>query len=297
MDNAIEVRKVRKRLDNKTILNDISFVVERGTITGLVGRNGSGKSSILKCIVGLWKANSGEIYVLGAEIGATGNKCSEKAGALIEYPALFQNMTLRENIDYFSALYVHYNKVEIERLLTLLNLKEVADKKVKTYSSGMRQKAVLLIILMKEPEILVLDEPTSMLDPNSAAEIREFLKEINRLKGITILISSHNLFEIEKLCNNVIVIQDGHTSDYISLANKQERVYILTFAGEKEAMNAYRDIRDISSAEIVNNSLKITINAQQIGTIMQKITQNVIDLTVESTLEDKYLNLAEVIDD
>lgn len=150
---------------------------------------------------------------------------------------------------------------------------------------------------MKEPQILVLDEPTSMLDPNSAAEIREFLKEINRLKGITILISSHNLFEIEKLCNNVIVIQDGHTSDYISLANKQERVYILTFAGEKEAMNAYRDIKDISSAEIVNNSLKITINAQQIGSIMQKITQNVIDLTVESTLEDKYLNLAEVTDD
>ncbi len=180
MSAALTVRSLAKRKGGKEILRGVNFTIEEGEIVGLAGKNGAGKSSLLKCISGLWDYREGEIVLFGKDRRRERRACMRELGALIEYPALFPDETLLANLQTFAAL--TGGKISSD-LVSLLGMEEALPRKVSALSSGMRQKGCLLAVLLKSPRLLLLDEPTSMLDPESAASLRSAVRELRERGG------------------------------------------------------------------------------------------------------------------
>lgn len=280
--NSIETLNLSKKIGKKNILTDISFSIKSGETIGLIGRNGAGKTSILKCIAGLWNYKSGVIKING-KIAKKEN--FSKISALIEYPSLYSNLTLNENIEYFGILSnCEYRQKSIE-LLKLLDLTKSADRKIQTFSSGMKQKACLVIALMTKPEILLLDEPTSMLDPISSTEILKFIKNLKNEK-LTIFISSHNLNELEGLCDRVIIIDNGRILRTIDL-KEQKKKYLLEFTDLTE-LN--RVVKAAKEYEILINENDIIFigDANTLKQFIIKINPNLRDIKNIKALDIAY---------
>lgn len=289
MEYALEIRDLSKKIGNKTILQDVSFYVMRGESVGMVGKNGAGKTSILKCISGLWINKTGTISVYGKETKRNFRECISRMGVLIEYPSLFLDMTLKQNIEYFGAFcFADYHN-EVLRLLELLNLEQSLNVKIKTFSSGMKQKACLLIVLMKKPDILLLDEPTSMLDPKGAVEIRRFLDLIRKTDKISILISSHNLTELEGLCERVVVIEKGKSIDCIRTGGGSIKIYKLEFKDEASA-KLISERSDAYETFLEGNTLSLKGNGETLKNYIMELKPDFIDLTAGGNLESAYLN-------
>lgn len=285
MNPAIEILHLNKSIGRKIILDDISFSVDRGETVGLIGRNGAGKTSILKCLVGLWRFNSGKILIKGVNISKH-KKSLAKVSALIEYPTLFSHMTLKENIEYFRILSSCTIENSVSELLSVLNLQCELNKKICAFSSGMKQKSCLLIALMRNPDILILDEPTSMLDPITSAEIREFIKNI-RGKDITIIISSHNINELEGLCDRAIVIEKGKVNRSIDLSKSKHR-YAIEFVNEEE-YNRVTKLAINYNFLCQNNGIVLFGDANILKQFLIDMSPNLIDIKNISILESEYI--------
>lgn len=201
MDNmAIIVRNVTKKFGNVTVLDNVSLQVKKGTICGIIGRNGSGKTVLFKCICGLLQINEGSILVDKKEIGA-----------IIEEPGFLKQYSGKQNLRLLASMSGKEN-IDIEKVLKAVGLEHAGRKKVGKYSMGMRQRLGIAQAIMEKPEILILDEPMNGLDKHGVKEIREVLlqmKEENRV----ILLSSHNPKDIDYLCDVVFEIDDGYLQE------------------------------------------------------------------------------------
>lgn len=290
---ALAVRGVTKTIRKKVILNDVSFTIEQGESVGLVGINGAGKSSILKCIAGLWHCR-GDILFYGKPIRENYTEFASKTGILIEYPSLFSGMTLRENIQYFSALRGAECIEKYEQTAKLLNIYDAIDKKIGTFSSGMKQKACLLIATLHEPSILLLDEPTSMLDPKSTAEIRAFISQIKRRNKLTLLISSHNLAEIENLCDRVLMLESGRiVNDYPLHCNDTKKEYRFRFTTADLAKSVFDKTLQYFNVTLEEDSVYLYGDAKAMKDFILSIDTDFIDLTVNGGLEKFFMEAAE----
>ena len=286
MNAIIEIRNLSKKIGKKQILKDVSFSVDKGETVGLLGRNGAGKTSILKCITGLWIYDDGDIFVCGKNVKKSDNR--SEIAALIGYPSLFPNMTLQENIDYFGTLSLKEYVVRAKELTDILNLSDVLNKKVGTYSSGMKQKACLLVALMQNPEILILDEPTSMLDPISGFEIREFIKNVKK-SGISILISSHNIGELEGLCERAVVVDNGQITRFIDI-KKANRRFLLEFTNLDEMKKALTKAQDFGIVIQDESSCFLLGDATVLKEFIIKTNPDLRDIKNVNVLEDAYVN-------
>lgn len=286
MSAIIEIRNLSKKIGKKQILKDVSFSVDKGETVGLLGRNGAGKTSILKCITGLWIYDDGDIFVCGKNVKKSDNR--SEIAALIGYPSLFPNMTLQENIDYFGTLSLKEYVVRAKELTDILNLSDVLNKKVGTYSSGMKQKACLLVALMQNPEILILDEPTSMLDPISGFEIREFIKNVKK-SGISILISSHNIAELEGLCERAVVVDNGQITRFIDI-KKANRRFLLEFTNLDEMKKALTKAQDFGIVIQDESSCFLLGDATVLKEFIIKTNPDLRDIKNVNVLEDAYVN-------
>ena len=259
----------------------------------MVGINGAGKSSILKCIAGLWHCR-GDMLFCGKPIKENYAEFASKTGILIEYPSLFSGMTLRENIQYFSCLRgTEYNE-RYEQTAKLLNIDDAFDKKIETFSSGMKQKACLLIATLHEPSILLLDEPTSMLDPKSAAEIRAFISQIKQRNKLTLLISSHNLAEIENLCDRVLMLESGRIiNDYILHGNDTKKEYRFRFATAELAGAVFAKTSQYFNVSFEEDSVYLYGDVKAMKDFILSIDTDFIDLTVNGGLEKIFMETAE----
>lgn len=286
MSAIIEIRNLSKKIGKKQILKDVSFSVNKGETVGLLGRNGAGKTSILKCITGLWIYDDGDIFISGKNV----KKSDKRSGiaALIGYPSLFPNMTLQENIDYFGTLSLKEYVVRAKELTDILNLSDVLNKKVGTYSSGMKQKACLLVALMQNPEILILDEPTSMLDPISGFEIRAFIKSVKKT-GISILISSHNIAELEGLCERAVVVDNGQITRFIDI-KKANRRFLLEFTNLDEMKKALTKAQDFGIVIQDESSCFLLGDATVLKEFIIKTNPDLRDIKNVNVLEDAYVN-------
>ena len=194
----MEVINVSKHYGHSIILKDINFALNKGEIVGLVGRNGVGKSTLMKILVQNNQPTSGNII------------SSDNVGYLIEEPKLFLSKTGLENLKYLSNLYgVDYNQERFGSLIQELDLSQSINKKVKTYSLGTKQKLALLLTLVTEPDILILDEPTNGLDIESSQIVLAVLKNLALHENVGILISSHKLEDIEEICERVLFLENG----------------------------------------------------------------------------------------
>jgi len=192
----------------KNILDNITLQVPSGSIYGFLGPNGAGKTTTLRLILGLLKKQSGRISIFGQTFEKNRVGILRKLGSLIETPSLYGHLTAAENLLLLQKIY-QCPKTRIPEVLELVGLSDTAHKKVSQFSLGMKQRLSIAVALLNHPELLILDEPTNGLDPNGIIEMRELFKRLNQEQGITILISSHLLGEIEKLVSHVGIIHKG----------------------------------------------------------------------------------------
>lgn len=205
---------------NVTILESINLNVPEGSIYGFLGANGAGKSTTLRLILGLIKAQSGTISMFGEEIRNTYPNHLSKVGSLIESASLYDHLSATDNLK-IAAKYYNTPTSSINEVLKKVKLEHTAKKKTKDFSTGMKQRLGLAIALLHNPEILILDEPTNGLDPNGIIELRQILKTLNE-EGKTILLSSHILSEVEKIVSRLGIIKNGSIVFEGSIAELQE---------------------------------------------------------------------------
>ena len=206
---VLEVLGLKKRIGLKTIVEDITFDMHEGEIIGLLGPNGSGKTTIMRMMVGLTKISKGDVYCFEKPLGLGKNTMLKEVGSMIETPEFYNYMSGWSNLKQIARVCgKKVTRARMKELVEFVGLSKVIKKKVKTYSLGMRQRLGLAQALLNDPKILILDEPVNGLDPQGVQDLRNKLKEI-AATGVSILISSHLLDEIEKLCDRVIVIEKG----------------------------------------------------------------------------------------
>lgn len=201
--NTVEVRNISKKLGDNNIFENVSFNLEKGKIYGLVGANGSGKSTLLKIIMSLYKTK-GRVLINGFDVRKNFSEALSKVSGIVDNVSLYDFLTAKENLRYFAYLYdVDYSKVK--EILELLKF-DINDKRiVKHFSLGMKQKLGLGVSLLKDSDVLILDEPTNGLDPKGIMELRQLLKS---MKDKTIIVSSHMISEIEKLTTDILFINN-----------------------------------------------------------------------------------------
>lgn len=223
MNSAINLERVNKNLGNREILKDVSFIVEQGDIFGYLGPNGAGKTTTIRVILGLFKPDSGKAHILGED--TEDDAAREKLGFVLEADGLYDNLTAHENLDYYCQIYsVSPAQKRIEEMLWLVGLSDRARDKVSTYSKGMRQRLALARAMVHNPEILILDEPTAGVDPSGQIEVRQIILDMAHKKRRTIFLSSHNLDEVQRICNRIALIDRGEIKLYGELDELQRKM-------------------------------------------------------------------------
>lgn len=215
--NIIEIKNISKKFDDKLVLDNISFIVEEGDIFGLIGPNGAGKSTLINIMTGLLDANIGSITIGGFDVKKESIKAKEFLGLVPQELALMESISAYDNLEFFGSLYGLKGKLLKERInyaLDITGLNEKRKDKVKKFSGGMKRRLNLAAAIMHEPKILILDEPTVGIDPQSRNHIFEFIKGVNREKNTTVLYTSHYMEEVEYLCNNIYIMDEGKEIAY-----------------------------------------------------------------------------------
>ena len=211
---AIEVNNLTKQFKNTLAVNNISFKINKGTIIGLLGPNGCGKSTTIGMMLGLIKPTSGTVVINGQNIENNRTSLLEKMNFISPYIELPKKLTVEENLKVYGRLYGVKNlEGKISEIMEKLNLTEFKKRKTGELSSGQKNRVSLAKALVNDPEILFLDEPTASLDPDVGDNIRTFIEDFASKKGATILLASHNMNEVERLCHEVMMMKDGKIID------------------------------------------------------------------------------------
>jgi ABC-2 type transport system ATP-binding protein len=213
MVDIISLEHVNKELGKRQILKDVTLAVKQGDIFGYLGPNGAGKTTTIRIILGLMAATSGKVSLLGQD--AQVEKVRQKIGFVLEADGLYDNLTAYDNLLYYAKLYdVAQPAQKVNEVLKLVGLAERTKDKVGTYSKGMRQRLALARAMAPDPEVLVLDEPTAGVDPTGQIEIRQLMLDMIHKEHKTILLSSHNLDEVQRICNRIALIHKGQIRLY-----------------------------------------------------------------------------------
>ena len=211
---AIEVAHLTKLYNTTRAVDDVSFRIERGSITGLLGGNGAGKTTTIAMIMGLVLPSSGRIQVLGCSMPDQSADVLGRMNFESPYVDMPMRLTVRQNLTIFGRLYAVENLGErIERLAADLDLGDFLDRANGKLSAGQKTRVALAKALINQPELLLLDEPTASLDPDTADWIRQHLETYRKEKAATILLASHNMLEVERLCDRVIIMKRGRIED------------------------------------------------------------------------------------
>ena len=205
---SIRVENITKHYGNQIALNQISFSIKRGEIVGFLGPNGAGKSTLMKILTTYISSFEGRAWVNNYSVIDDQIKVQQSVGYLPEHNPLYQELYVREYLNFNADIY-KIDKTRIEKVITQTGLKKEAHKKIGELSKGYRQRVGLASALLHQPEVLILDEPTTGLDPNQLLEIRELVKKVANEADITVLFSTHIMQEVEAICDRVIIINNG----------------------------------------------------------------------------------------
>lgn len=268
---AIKIEGLRKTLGKREVLKGIGFQVERGEIFGYLGPNGAGKTTTIRILLGLLEADAGKVEILGENLDSEAGR--RRVGFLLELDGLYDNMTAWENLEFYARIY-RVKEGRIGELLERVGLADRAHDMTGTFSKGMRQRLALARALVHDPDVLILDEPTSGVDPTGQIEVREILVGLAK-EGRTVFLSSHNLDEIERICRSVALIAKGEIrlkGELESLRQKMGRAGLLVrtkeplpgpileelrreprlgFREEKEGILAFTPSPRVESADVI----------------------------------------------
>ena len=254
MEYVIETKNLSKKFSTKLAANNVNMHIEKGSIYGFIGKNGAGKTTVMKLILGLLRPTGGEIKINGS---SDLMKERAKIGSLIEDPGIYKNCTAIENMKRYAILF-NTSDDEIRELLKLVDLDKTGPKVAGHFSLGMKQRLGIAISLLGHPDILVLDEPINGLDPAGIKEVRDTILRLNKEKGITFLISSHLLDELAKITTHYGIIRDGVLLEEISAKALMDRCttnlkIVVDNATEASKMLLKREI--INKHEVKDNAI------------------------------------------
>jgi lantibiotic transport system ATP-binding protein len=288
--NCIETIDLTHKFSNdETALNSVNLELAEGSIYGFLGPNGAGKTTTLKLILGLLKKQHGEITVFGQPFAKNRVETLKRIGSMIESPSLYGHLTAVENLRVLQKVY-QCPKQRIQEALELVGLANTGSKKASQFSLGMRQRLSVAIALLHNPALLILDEPTNGLDPNGILEIRELLQNLNQTRGITILISSHLLSEIERLVTHIGIIHKGNLLFQGTLSDlmaKQQQTSFIAFETNDDEQTL-KIIKEIGvTPRIESNKVALPIlEREMIAEINRRLVQNGVEVYQISTVKN-----------
>lgn len=299
MPYILQTNNLTKTIGGKDLVNRVSLHIKKGEIYGFLGPNGAGKTTVMKMITNLWEPTNGSIEIFGEILTPQSYEVLKRMGSIIEFPTFYNHMTGYENLRLHCEYMGYYKHGSIENALDMLDLTDAAQKPVKNYSLGMKERLGIARAILCKPELLILDEPTNGLDPAGMKQIRDLLKTLCEEYGITIMVSSHILSEIESIADTIGVINHGMMINEIGMKEieKMSLAYIeLTVANPKKAAYVLSEKLGLSNFKIIENN-KIRIYDQHISTqeLSKAMALNDVEVTAlgkqSETLEDYFLKM------
>tara|TARA_Y100000589_G_scaffold14837_1_gene12055 strand:+ start:2527 stop:3426 length:900 start_codon:yes stop_codon:yes gene_type:complete len=291
----LSIENLHKSFGDFKAVNSISLNVHKGDIYGFLGPNGAGKSTTIRMILGLIQPDNGSIQINGENILGKKRNYLNSIGALIERPDFYKNLSAYENLKILFKLSSLSNKHKIKEVLEEVGLYEKKDQKVGGYSQGMKQRLGIAQTLLHEPSLIILDEPSNGLDPQGQVDMRNLILKINQSMGITIIISSHILSEIEKIANRMIVINKGKkiVEGNVTQMMNNDVMKVSFKSDNQEELTSFLNEEKLDF-KINNDNIIVPVNEDDISQLINRITSNKINLKEVKqlrTLEELFLDL------
>ena len=299
MGNILRTYDLTKKYKNCTAVESLNMSINQGEIYGFLGENGAGKTTTIRMIMGLIKKSGGEIELFSQKYSNKNRELLKRIGSMIEYPGFYPNLTAKENLDIHRRMMGIQDKTCIIDALKTTGIEDVGNKKVKEFSLGMKQRLGISRAILHHPEFLILDEPTNGLDPRGIKEIRDLILDLNGKQGITFLISTHILSEIQEMATKIGIINRGTLLEEVSYEElqKRNRHYInLKINNDRKASFILENKLDIHDYEIwEKNSIRIYEKLENISYMNKELVSNDIEvkeigIKIDS-LEDYFLKL------
>jgi len=299
MSYILQTSHLSKTIDGKQLVTDVNIHVKKGEVYGFLGPNGAGKTTVMKMLTNLWKPTSGTAWLFGKALEKTSYEVLKRMGSIIEFPTFYDHMSGKDNLQLHCEYMGYYNKGSVEEALQMLGLSDAADKPAGSYSLGMKQRLGIARAILCKPELVILDEPTNGLDPAGMKQIRDLFRMLCTEYGMTLMISSNLLPEIESIADTVGVIHHGKMMKEISMKEIAETntAYIeLAVEDPKKAAYVLAEKMQLSNFKIVNDS---GIRIYEQGVTTQKISRELMANDVEiasisqhtENLEDYFLKV------
>lgn len=298
MNYVMETQNLTKKYQNVTVVDHVNLHIPKGKIYGLLGRNGAGKTTIMKMMLQLVSPTDGKIIMFGKDYREQVKDTYQKIGSIIETPGFYTNLTGQENLEILARLRRNVSKESVLHALEIVGLDKEKKKQFSDYSLGMKQRLGIAAAIMHQPQLLILDEPINGLDPIGISEIRQFLYELSRTKGTTILISSHVLNEIEQIADMIGVINQGKLVEEVNMQelHKRKRKYVVfTVSDPLIASRMLENRCKVRDYEIQEDTIKIFEPEFNIGYFNQILVENQVVVkainSCEENLEDYFTEL------
>ncbi|WP_449620552.1 ABC transporter ATP-binding protein [Robertmurraya sp. Marseille-Q9965] len=298
MSVVVEIQNVTKKIKGKTIIDQISFEVNRGEVFGFLGPNGAGKTTTIRMMVGLMGITEGDIKIAGHSIKTDFEKAVGHIGAIVENPEMYKFLSGYDNLLHFARMSTGVDKKKIAEVVELVGLTDRIKDKVKTYSLGMRQRLGLAQCLLHDPDVLILDEPTNGLDPAGIREIRDHIRMLARERNMAVIVSSHLLSEMEMMCDRIGIIQQGKLVDVQlvhDFVNGNEKVFEFEVSPVDKAIEILQPLYPQMNFENRDSRLVVNLVKEEIPLVVKSLVKE--DILVygirENTksLEDRFLEV------
>jgi ABC-2 type transport system ATP-binding protein len=298
LNAIIELKNVTKVIKGRSIIDNVSFEVNKGEVFGFLGPNGAGKTTTIRMMVGLMGITNGDIKIAGASIISQFEKAVSHVGAIVENPEMYKFMSGFDNLIHYARMSKGITNEKIAEVVELVGLTDRIHDKVKTYSLGMRQRLGLAQCLLHDPEVLILDEPTNGLDPAGIREIRDYLRFLARERNMAVIVSSHLLSEMEMMCDRIGIIQNGRLID-VQLVEDFVQADELSFEFEvipqERAIELIKHYHPAIKVIPSRNGVSAELKKEEIPTMIKRFVEADIQVfgikEVAKTLEDRFLEL------
>jgi ABC-2 type transport system ATP-binding protein len=294
----LQIQQLTKRIRSKTIIDHLDFEVPSGQVFGFLGPNGAGKTTTIRMIVGLMGITEGDVLIDGKSITKNFEEAIIKVGAIVENPEMYKYLSGYRNLLHFARMVPGVTKERIDEVIALVGLENRIYDKVGTYSLGMRQRVGVAQALLHKPSLLILDEPTNGLDPAGIRELRDYLHILTQTEGISVVVSSHLLSEMELMCDRVAIIQEGKLVSVQTVKELMndgtQHTVVFELGNPIAAMEALASFPAIES-KITEGGVECQLEKEEIAKINRHLVQAGIDVygikRVNPSLEDKFLEM------
>lgn len=295
MQTILECKNLCKDFGKKKILKNVSLKIEEGDILGFIGPNGAGKTTTIKLILGLQGITKGTVSINGYDIQKNFTNAIEKVGAIVENPDMYMYLSGYDNLKLVANLYKGVTKERIDKVVKLVKLENRINDKVSKYSLGMRQRLGIAQAILHNPKLLILDEPTNGLDPEGIKEMRELLVKLAQEEKMAILISSHNLAELDNFCNKVCIIKNGEvieTSEISKIKNDERKTFRIFETNDSKMIEKLIKNIGLAFKTIDDKKIKINIDKDEVPDLIKCLVENDIKIyevkEEEKTLEEAF---------